>query len=318
LRSFHGDAFGPPLAYHQAQAGAGVQVGSRGGVSVGGQVGATGDAVLDSVMTGATLGSAGGPIGMAVGAGIGFLHGLWAKRKQEETARAEAERQKQLDRDIERQAMNRPHGPSADDEQGVTIVKDHLADVPSASPGTSAEGASGPLVASIPPGEMRRAEPIDADGFRAVHENGHLVRRERIGADGTPEVVLHYDERGQLVRRQDSSRLDGRLDTTVFYAEGKVARRESDTDGDGQVDVWASYDVAGALTRLESLVDGDRRLAQVYGDGQVVREEERGADGALTAVSHYEHGRLVRRELYEVDETLFRRVPLVSAAGALR
>jgi antitoxin component YwqK of YwqJK toxin-antitoxin module len=148
--------------------------------------------------------------------------------------------------------------------------------------------------------------------------------------------------------------MDGRLDTSAYYADGTLQRKESDTDGDGKADVWAFYDGVGELTRLESLAsnggrriehyragrvaerldgdllsvfddagrlvkqgrkgNGDRMLAWRYYEpnGNVAREEEFDADGGLTAVAHYEGGRVVRRELYQIDEQALTRVPLVS------
>jgi hypothetical protein len=318
---------------------------TRGRIGVGGSVGGGPD-LLSSAATGAAIGAVGGPIGIAVGAGLGLLHGLWAMKKYVEQARAEAERQRAMDRELERQmATQGPGGPvGVDGEgQGVLIVKDHLADAPSASPRVPQPGTQ-----------------VDAEGLRPVFEGSRLVRRERRASDGSVDLVLHYDTRGRLVRRDESTRGDGRLDTSASYADGVLQRKESDTDGDGNVDVWAFYDGVGDLSRMETLLsgggrrtetyragrvaerldgdllsvfdesgrlvkqgrkgEGDRMLAWRYFEagGDVVREEQFGDDGRLSAVAHYEAGRLVRRELYEIDETAFARVPLVSPEAAGR
>jgi hypothetical protein len=337
------------------------------------RVAGSADPVLDSMATGALVGAAGGPIGIAVGAGLGLLHGLWSRRKQEEQARAEDARQRAMNRDLERELGQQPRGPGRDadgDGQGVLILADNLAgDTPSASPVTAERGtrvASVPPASDAPPATRptapaasdRATGGLDAEGFRAIHEGGRLVRREHRGPDGKVDVVLHYDTRGRVVRREESSRLDGRLDTTAHYADGTLQRKESDTDGDGQPDLWAFYDGVGDLTRLESLAaDGRRRIdryqagrvtERLDGDllsvldeagrlvkqgrkgegermlawrhyepgGNVVREEEFDADGGLSAVAHYEAGRIVRRELYQIDESAFARVPLVSTDAA--
>jgi hypothetical protein len=347
---------GPPMG-----SGIGLSGGS-GGLRVGGGVGASPDPLLNSAATGAIVGSMGGPIGMAIGAGVGVLHGLWAKKKQEQQARADAERQRAMDRELEREmAAQRPGGPSvADSEgQGVLIVSDHLAETPSASPATPDRPTQ---VASVPPAEA--AAPargaVDAGGFRPVYEGTRLVRHEHRAPDGLVDVVLHYDTRGRVVRRDESSRLDGRLDTSASFIDGVLQRKDSDTDGDGTRDVWAYYDGAGELTRMESLASGGGRRTEVYrggrvaerlegdllsvfddagrlvkqgrkgaGDrmlawryfeanGDVTKEEEFDTDGGLSAVAHYERGRLVRRELYEVDESAFTRVPLVAPETKVR
>lgn len=299
-----------------------------GGVRVGGSVAPSGDVIRDSVINGAVLGSAGGPIGAAIGAGVGLLHGLWAKRQVEKAARVESDKQKQADRKIEEELAAQKPGSSTSD------------------PGTA--------VASLPP-TAEAAEPprdrLDPDGFRPVYEGGRLVRRERIAADGSVTEVLHYDTKAQIVRRDESSRRDGRFDTSTFYADGKPQRRESDTDGDGSVDLWATYDAGGDVARLETLADG-KRHTQVYvagkvseeawrratdgvvtkrvkyedgavrekldgnfltyfePNGAIAREAELGADGRPTMIAYYEGGRLVRRELYEIDDKAFERVPL--------
>jgi hypothetical protein len=299
------------------------------------------DPLLNSAAMGAALGAAGGPIGMAIGAGVGILHGLWAKRRYEEQARAEQERQRAMDRELEREMAAQRAGGGADTEegQGVLIVADNLAsESPSASP--------------------RAPDAADAEGFRPVYEGKRLVRREHRATDGSVDVVLHYDERGRVVRRDESSRMDGRLDTSAHYADGTLQRKESDTDGDGKPDVWAFYDGTGELTRLESLAADGRRQIEHYragrvaerleGDllsvfdeagrlvkqgrkgagetmlawryyepnGNVAREEEFDGEGNLTAVAHYEGGRVVRRELYQIDEQAFKRVPVVAPETA--
>src|SRR4051812_7789087 len=206
-------AIAAPLARAQS-----VGVGSRGGVRAGGGFsgGASSADVLNSAAMGAAIGSAGGPIGMAIGAGVGLLHGLWAKKKYDEQARVEAERQQAMDRELERQmgAQRAGGGVPAGDGQGVLIVRDHLeADSPSASPATPDRATQ---VASKAPGG---AADVDTEGFRPIYEGRRLLRREHRSPDGRTDVVLHYDTRGRIVRRDESTRLDGRLDTSARYVD---------------------------------------------------------------------------------------------------
>ncbi|MBW1845027.1 MAG: hypothetical protein JRJ05_11845 [Deltaproteobacteria bacterium] len=63
-----------------------------------------------------------------------------------------------------------------------------------------------------------------------------------------------------------------------FFEEGRRVREERDSNGDGQADEILYYDSNEKLLR---------------------REEDRDKDGGLEVVSHYEAGRLVRRELLE-------------------
>jgi antitoxin component YwqK of YwqJK toxin-antitoxin module len=260
------------------------------------------------------FGSPFGIIGAGAGALLGFIYGNLAKRDEEAKAEQEAQRQEAVDADLERQIEERKAQESASAsggkaapgrKQGVTVVKDHLAD---RSPGPPTASASAP-----PGGAAGHAAPPDADaeGFRPVYEGGRLVRRERDAqGDGRPDTILHYDASGQLVRREDSSRLDGRMDLWAHYVDGKVVRKESDTRRSGQVDLWIHYDEHGNVARAEALVENDVKLTQIFTDGRVAREEwRRHPGGQLTAVAIHQDGKVVQRE---EDSTGQGRLDLVS------
>ena len=132
-----------------------------------------------------------------------------------------------------------------------------------------------PRVASIP-----AAKPppptIDSEGFRHVYEGGRLVRKERnVNGDTMPDIIRYYDETGRLVREEEDSRLDGRLDTWTFHKDGRPIRKESDTTGDGKVDLWAFYDETGDLVRTETDTNADshRDLVILYAQGAMVEEQ---------------------------------------------
>jgi hypothetical protein len=80
------------------------------------------------------------------------------------------------------------------------------------------------------------------------------------------------------------------------------------------------FDEAGRLVKQGRKGAGHRVLAWRYFEtgGAILRDEEFGEDGRLSAVAHYEAGRLVRRELYDIDEAAFSRVPLVAPESAGR
>lgn len=262
-----------------------------------------------------------------------------------------------------RNPSGRAGGPG-DPEGGVVVVTDHLTPPAAArvsgSPPASPPKPESPAAGRDPGVTGPRPDGVDGEGFKAVYEGGRVVRRERdVNGDGTPDIVVYYDDRGQLLRREESSWLNGRIDTRTFYDDGKVQRKESDTDGDGKPDLVAVHDREGNLARLESRDEGGRRVSQFYADGKVVREErpdlisyfndagqitkqarkgedgrlagwryfdgagtllreeEIGSDGRASAVSYYEGGKLARRELYEVDDRLFTRAPVISEAEAV-
>jgi hypothetical protein len=66
-------------------------------------------------------------------------------------------------------------------------------------------------------------------------------------------------QRGILVEQRRATTLAGKLDTWQFYANGKVARTERDSNGDDYVDQWWEYPAerAADCPLIHSDVDGD-------------------------------------------------------------
>jgi hypothetical protein len=269
------------------------------------------------------FGSPFGLVGAGAGAIIGFIYGNLAKRDEEKKADEEAQRQAAADAELERQIADHKAKESARAEggkaapgrkQGVTIVKDHLADAPAPPTGSASAPSGGGARDGTPgsPGVARATPPeTDAEGFRPVYEGGRLVRRERDAqSDGRPDTILHYAADGQLERREDSSRLDGRMDMWTYYVKGTVVRKEADTRGTGEVDLWVHYDESGNVVRADLLVEKDVKLTQLFADRQVAREEwRRHPGGQLTAVAIHKDGKIVQRE---EDSTGQGRLDLVS------
>ncbi len=130
-----------------------------------------------------------------------------------------------------------------------------------------------PRVSSMP----AKAPPptIDSEGFRLIYEGGRLARKERdLNGDKRPDIIRYYDETGRLIRQEEDSRLDGRLDTWTFHEDGRPVRKESDTNGDGKVDLWAFYNEKGNLVRTEVDSDADNHRDHVilYAQGEMVKE----------------------------------------------
>jgi hypothetical protein len=97
------------------------------------------------------------------------------------------------------------------------------------------------------------------------------------------------------------------MDLIVTYRKRQRVGSEEDTDHDGQMDTWTSYQVVRdkeAISRIErdTDADGTRDVFETYeaakGRPQLTkREEDKDGDGQVDVISIYENGKLVRREI---------------------
>lgn len=150
--------------------------------------------------------------------------------------------------------------------------------------------------------------------------------------DGVPDLWIYYDPQkpGEIIRQEEATKGDGRVDTwsyfkdgklirrdvdtkqqgrpdTVFYYDGdKLAREEHDETGQGRITYRAIYE-GGRLAKVEKDLNGQGRPdLWVYYDtakeGETVIKEERdlNGDGVADLWSYYDNGRLVRRDVSAV------------------
>jgi hypothetical protein len=88
------------------------------------------------------------------------------------------------------------------------------------------------------------------------------------------------------------------------FADGRLARRRSDSNGDGQSDTWTFYRGDEILrTEIDRDGDGFRDEVTTYQNGQVDREEvDNNGDGRPDAVSLYASGQISeKREDLDFD-----------------
>ena len=99
--------------------------------------------------------------------------------------------------------------------------------------------------------EVRRGSGRPEVHFVFAPSGSPLLRIELdASGDGRPDRIFRYAEGALVAEARDTSG-DGRLDTFErFDDRGRVAVREEDLDGDGQVDVRSVYR-AGKLVRRE-------------------------------------------------------------------
>ena len=142
-------------------------------------------------------------------------------------------------------------------------------------------------------------------------ENGRAVRRERDrDDDGVRDVFYRYAGTGLVEEKHDANN-DGRVDLVIHYAEGRRERSEEDLDRDGRMDTWTTW-VADPETGAERVgrKERDRKgdgvpdtveVFAVEGGESVIerREEDEDGDGSPDVISHYEGGKLKRRQIAE-------------------
>jgi hypothetical protein len=158
------------------------------------------------------------------------------------------------------------------------------------------------------------------------------VEVKDINGDGIPDLWIYYNplKAGEIVRQEESTHWDGKVDTWSYFKDGKLVRREVDTKDRGAADTvyyyendqmvreerderglgYASLRVLyqnGHRTKLEEDSSGSGKIDHwVYydtsADGEVVSKEERdlNGDGVVDLWAYYQNGRLVRRDVSAV------------------
>jgi hypothetical protein len=267
---------------------------------------------------------------------------------EEMQARQEANALGDLQRQLEQRGQTAPADPgnpalqaSANPGGGRPSIAEELAALQARRDGR----ALPPPQASAPPPTVAAAPPQGATGLPTgpgvadlvedrnhdgrpdhwVYREGGRVVREVFDdhGKGVPDRILYYDATGtQVVRSEEDTNGDGRIDTWTDYKNGQIVNRRADTDGDGVVDTWTFYR-DGQIVRLEQDTDGDGLPDRIefYEGGHRVREErdrngkaavityfdkndqpiqrdeDTDGDGVLDMRSYYRAGKLVRREV---------------------
>jgi hypothetical protein len=101
-----------------------------------------------------------------------------------------------------------------------------------------------------------------------------LVCREvDTNLDGTKDVFRFYTDKGEALREEADANYDGRIDTWLTFAKGRLAEAKVDLDHDGNVDEWKFYS-AGKLIRVKRDTNRDSKpdVWEIYAsDGRLER-----------------------------------------------
>lgn len=99
-----------------------------------------------------------------------------------------------------------------------------------------------------------------------------LCREIDTNLDGIKDVVRTFNDKGESLREVADANYDGRIDTWITFAHGRMAKVDLDRDGNGQPDEYRYY-VQGKLTRIQRDTNHDGRpdVWEIYEDGHLKR-----------------------------------------------
>lgn len=109
----------------------------------------------------------------------------------------------------------------------------------------------------------------------ATQEDGRRIVRCRevdSNLDGVKDLVRTYTDEGEPLVEQADANYDGKVDTWVTFARGKVAHLEVDRNADGKPDEFRVFS-QGVLTKVQrdSNLDGRLDTWEVYEQGRLNR-----------------------------------------------
>jgi hypothetical protein len=85
-----------------------------------------------------------------------------------------------------------------------------------------------------------------------------MCREIDTNLDGVKDIVRTYNEKGESLHELADTNYDGRIDTWITFAGGRISKEELDTNFDGNPDVWKYY-VGGQLVRIQRDTNTDMR-----------------------------------------------------------
>lgn len=290
------------------------------------------DTASKAAQLGAILGGPfGGPASMGMGV-LGLLYGAVTAESKiaEEDARVQGEYQKETTKDQQLEAAieKELERQVAFDNQvaGIAGGGASITGSPGASSGLS-ENGSGIVIAAL-------TKPVPIAPAPAPFKN---VEIKDLNTDGIADLWIYYSPQntGEVLRQEESSKMDGRVDTWSYFKDGKLVRRDVDSQGNGRPNAVYYYDGLkivreerdesgqgrmtyradyqdGRLSKVERETRGNGRpdlwiTYDTSSQGDVIIKEERdlNGDGLPDLSSHYDKGRLVRRDLNSIGLEFF-------------
>jgi hypothetical protein len=311
------------------------------GVGTGPTILGRAQSAMEGAVLGAVIGAQAGPIGAAIGAGTLLIYGAITgtvplsggasgsgggsrneddrERDMEEELRkeeargdhledeieAELKRQEELLRQIESVSAPSDATPKATPSEGEEIAA--APEEPAVPSDASLSERANPRAAPSAPRDRELPLAIfDKDNAkipRGAWGNSRelKVTRRSLDADmdGRPEQIRYFDEKsGELLRVEQDTDYDGDLDTWQTYEDGELASRQIDVSDDGRPDLWETYANRVMVSReVDRDSDGVRDAFYDYEGDSLVRERhDANGDGAMDLIVHYEKRLRVRAE----------------------
>ena len=117
---------------------------------------------------------------------------------------------------------------------------------------------------------IRRVYTVVGEG--AARRKILQCREVDTNLDGMKDVVRTYDDKGEVLHEQADADHDGRIDTWITFARGRMSKVQLDADKDGNPDETRYY-VQGKLSRIErdTNKNGKNDVWEIYHEGQLER-----------------------------------------------
>lgn len=100
-----------------------------------------------------------------------------------------------------------------------------------------------------------------------------LVCREvDTNLDGIKDIVRRFNAKGEAVKEEADTNYDGKLDIWVSFDQGRLVEEDVDNNYDGKIDEWKSYS-SGQLTKIkrDRNFDGKPDVWEIYVKGRLER-----------------------------------------------
>ena len=117
---------------------------------------------------------------------------------------------------------------------------------------------------------IRRVFAIVGDGDE--RRRVLLCREVDTNLDGVKDVMRTFNDKGESLREVADSNYDGKVDTWITFAHGRMAKVDLDHTGSGQADEFRYY-VQGKLARIQRDTNHDGRpdVWEIYEDAHLKR-----------------------------------------------